>query len=210
MLDILACHGAIQSVATSGVKTISACQCYRCGGVNGQWAACGRASNARRSPANDEYETSAKRLDRQHHSSDDGPVLAVLRGYPPVRGLVVGAYREASESADVHALLNLKLAAAAAKKKNTAETAFKEMVSRTPFEAEANLTLPCRVRGLPLSWRNSGSWGATVTVPVWIGLTCEGVNVLELRQSSDHSSAAIYPDPTAVCRSGQMGLCRHG
>ena len=72
-----------------------------------------------------------KRLDRQHHSSDDGPVLAALRGYPPVRGLV-GAYGEAS--ADVHALLKLT----AAKK---AETAFKEMGSRTPIEAEATLIL---------------------------------------------------------------------
>ena len=64
-------------------------------------------------------------------------VLAVLRvrGYPPVRGLVVGAYGEAS--ADVHALLKL----AAAKK---AETAFKEMGSRTPIEAEATLILSLR------------------------------------------------------------------
>ena len=64
-------------------------------------------------------------------------VLAVLRGYPPVRGLVpvVGAYGEAS--ADVHALLKLT----AAKK---AETAFKEMGSRSPIEAEATLILSLR------------------------------------------------------------------
>ena len=54
---------------------------------------------------------------------------------PPVRGLVVGAYGEAS--ADVHALLKLT----AAKK---AETAFKEMGARTPIEAEATLTLSLR------------------------------------------------------------------
>ena len=95
----------------------------------------GRPVDVRAMQVAGEYETSAKRLDRQHHSSDDGPVLAVLRGYPPVRGLVVGAYGEASD--DVHALLKLT----AAKK---AETAFKEMGSRTPIEAEATLTLSLR------------------------------------------------------------------
>ena len=69
------------------------------------------------------YENSANlnHMDRQHHSSDNAPVLAALRGYPPVRGLVVGAYGEAS--ADVHALSLLRVKLAAAKK---AETAFKE------------------------------------------------------------------------------------
>ena len=47
----------------------------------------------------------------------------------------MGAYGEASD--DVHALLKLT----AAKK---AETAFKEMGSRTPIEAEATLTLSLR------------------------------------------------------------------
>ena len=110
------------------VKTISAAgPCYRS-------AAAASMANARPVDVQAmqvarEYETSAKRLDQQHHSSDDasGPVLAALRGYPPVRGLVVGAYGEAS--ADVHALLKLT----AAKK---AETAFKEMGSRTPIEAQ--------------------------------------------------------------------------
>ena len=88
------------------------CRC----GVNGQW----RPVDVRAMQVAGEYETSAKRLDHQHHSSDDGPVLrvAALRGYPLVRGHVVGAYGEAS--ADVHALLKLT----AAKK---AETAFKQM-----------------------------------------------------------------------------------
>ena len=49
----------------------------------------------------------------------------------------MGAYGEARASADVHALLKL----AAAKK---AETAFKEMGSRTPIEAEATLILSLR------------------------------------------------------------------
>jgi len=55
----------------------------------------------------------------------------------PVRGLVVGAYGEASD--DVHALLKLT----AAKK---AETAFKEMGARTPIEAEAIMILTLSLR----------------------------------------------------------------
>ena len=116
------------------VKTISAAgPCYRSAAAASM--ANGRPVDVRAMQVAGEYETSAKRLDHQHHSSDDGPVLAALRGYPPVRGLVVGAYGEAS--ADVHALLKLT----AAKK---AETAFKEMGSRTPIEAEATLTLSLR------------------------------------------------------------------
>ena len=118
------------------VKTISAAgPCYRSAPAASMANA--RPVDVRAMQVAGEYETSAKRLDHQHHSSDDGPVLATLRGYPPVRGFVVGAYGEAS--ADVHALL--KLAAANLKR---AETAFKEMGSRTPIEAEATLILSLR------------------------------------------------------------------
>ena len=61
----------------------------------------------------------------------------------------VRAYGEASD--DVHALLKLT----AAKK---AETAFKEMGSRTPIEAEATLTLSLRRH-----------WGLTFVPPAPLG-----------------------------------------
>ena len=53
-----------------------------------------------------EYETAARRLDLDHHGTVApavGPVLSALRAYTPVRGLVFGAYGEASP--DVHSLL---------------------------------------------------------------------------------------------------------
>ena len=86
-----------------------------------------------------EYEKSAKRM-----TISTTPPTMALSSLPSVGihlygaswgGIVVGAYGEAS--ADVHALLKLT----AAKK---AETAFKEIGSRTPIEAEATLTLSLR------------------------------------------------------------------
>jgi hypothetical protein len=84
------------------VKTLSA------GGPNyhRRYRANGGAVAERARQVPQQYETAARRLDLRHHGTiapDTGPVLTALRGYPPVRGLVFGAYGEASQ--DVHALL---------------------------------------------------------------------------------------------------------
>lgn len=55
-----------------------------------------------------EYESAARRLDQKHHATSQhnvGPVLSALRAFPPVRGMVFGAYGEASK--DIHTILHV-------------------------------------------------------------------------------------------------------
>ena len=63
-----------------------------------------KVRNAKRAtPQKTEYQSAARRLDEEHSAPGTTPILDRLRAFTQTRGLVFGAYGEAS--ADVHDLI---------------------------------------------------------------------------------------------------------
>lgn len=106
------------------IKTIYRGGCHYSGGPNNTMqsgAVMGRAKKVNR-----DYLRSARRLDRRHSAAGTTPIEDRLRSFTDVRGLVFGAYGEASR--DVHLLLGV-CATEIAKK------CWREMGARTQDEA---------------------------------------------------------------------------
>ena len=100
------------------------------------------AARAARLPA--EYAAKARQVDAHYcgvQLGDIGPVERRLRTYEPVKGLVFGAFGEASE--DVHILLSAVADAGATKH-------FRSMLARDPEEARGSV-----------AWLLKRRWGVT-------------------------------------------------
>ena len=140
-----------------------------------------------------DYERAARRLDRRHHGVDPdavvrgavppGPILARLRSFPPVRGLVWGDCAEASPA--VHELLTHAAATGA-------ERLWRRMGCRSRAEALSFLTSQLR-----------RTWGVSAAIGVvhqrhmrleWLGQLRRGVQLAAAGDAALDGGAARYAD----------------